>query len=67
MLDHLLELLEEGSSKLPGVTRRKMFGCEALFANANIYALVWKEGRIDTLSGWVKRAHAFALDAKKTR
>ncbi len=23
-----------------------MFGCEALFANANIYALVWKDGRI---------------------
>jgi TfoX/Sxy family transcriptional regulator of competence genes len=43
---HLLELLEDASTGLKGVTRRAMFGCEAMFVNGNIYGLVWKTGRI---------------------
>jgi TfoX/Sxy family transcriptional regulator of competence genes len=43
---HLTELLEDASSKLAGVSRRRMFGCDALFVNGEIYALVWKTGRI---------------------
>ncbi|MBJ6763922.1 TfoX/Sxy family protein [Myxococcaceae bacterium JPH2] len=43
---HLTELLEEASQRLPAVSRRRMFGCDALFANDAIYALVWKTGRI---------------------
>ncbi|MBU8900194.1 TfoX/Sxy family protein [Corallococcus sp. M34] len=43
---HLTELLEEASQRLPAVSRRRMFGCDALFANDTIYALVWKTGRI---------------------
>lgn len=43
---HLLELLEEGSQGLPGVSKRRMFGCDALFADGTVYGLVWKTGRI---------------------
>lgn len=46
LFPHLLELLEEASRELPGVSPRRMFGCDALFAYGNIYALVWKDGRI---------------------
>ena len=42
----LLELLETAALPLPGVTRKRMFGCDALFADREIFALVWKEGRI---------------------
>lgn len=42
----LYELLEDAAGPLPEVTRRKMFGCEALFALGNIFALIWAEGRI---------------------
>ena len=31
---------------LKKVSSKKMFGCHALWANGNIFALVWKEGRI---------------------
>lgn len=45
--EHLLELLEDASIPLPGVTRRRMFGSEAMFVDGRIYALVWnKEGRL---------------------
>lgn len=44
--EFLKSLLEEASQDLPGVTARRMFGCDALFANLSIYALVWKTGRI---------------------
>jgi TfoX/Sxy family transcriptional regulator of competence genes len=43
---HLRELIEEGSTGLPGVAPRRMFGCDAFFAFGNIYALIWREGRI---------------------
>jgi TfoX/Sxy family transcriptional regulator of competence genes len=43
---HLLSLIEEASDRLPAVSKRLMFGCEALFADHSIYALVWKTGRI---------------------
>jgi TfoX/Sxy family transcriptional regulator of competence genes len=43
---YLLGLLEDAAMPLPGVTRKKMFGCEALFAEGTIFALIWKEDRI---------------------
>lgn len=46
LLDHLLSLLLDRTASLDGVIRRKMFGCEALFRDGAIFALVWKEGRI---------------------
>lgn len=46
LFPHLLELVEDASRDLPGVSPRRMFGCDALFAYGNIYALIWKDGRI---------------------
>lgn len=46
VLRELLERLEEAALHLPGVERRRLFGCDALFADREIFALVWKEGRI---------------------
>ena len=42
---HLLALLERASEGL-GFDRKKLFGCEGLFAEGVIYSLVWKTGRI---------------------
>jgi len=44
--EFLKSLLDEASQELPSVTTRRMFGCDALFANLAIYALVWKTGRL---------------------
>lgn len=42
-----LERLLNGAAKaLPAVEGKKMFGCHALWAGGNVFALVWKEGRI---------------------
>lgn len=43
---YLRSLLDEATEKLGGVSARRMFGCDALFAKDAIFALVWKEGRI---------------------
>lgn len=45
-LEGLLARLEEAANGLPGVTRKRMFGCDALFADGSIFGLVWKHGRI---------------------
>lgn len=42
----LLATLRTAAARLPDVEEKKMFGCEALFVNGAIFALVWKEGRI---------------------
>jgi TfoX/Sxy family transcriptional regulator of competence genes len=39
-------LFEESSTSLPSVTKRRMFGCDAFFANTNIFGLIWKTGRL---------------------
>jgi TfoX/Sxy family transcriptional regulator of competence genes len=46
LLDNLQETLTEATRSLPKVTDKKMFGCHALWANHNVFALVWKHGRI---------------------
>jgi TfoX/Sxy family transcriptional regulator of competence genes len=38
--------LDEAARGLLHVTHKKMFGCHALFAAGNVFALVWKHGRI---------------------
>ncbi len=43
--EFLKELVAEASMELPEVTTRRMFGSDAFFANAKIYALIW-DGRI---------------------
>jgi TfoX/Sxy family transcriptional regulator of competence genes len=45
-LEILLAKLEGAATGLSGVTKKRMFGCDGLFANGNIFGLVWKEGRI---------------------
>lgn len=42
-LEDILNLSAAGLSK---VTSKKMFGCHALWAGENVFALVWKHGRI---------------------
>ncbi|MDB5096573.1 MAG: hypothetical protein JWM80_994 [Cyanobacteria bacterium RYN_339] len=42
----LLGLVEDAAMPLPGVRRKRMFGCDTLFAEDTIFALIWKEGRI---------------------
>lgn len=42
---HLKSVLDDCVAELPEVTGRRMFGSDALFANGNIFALVW-DGRI---------------------
>jgi TfoX/Sxy family transcriptional regulator of competence genes len=38
--------LNETSKGLDRITSKKMFGCHALFAAGNVFALVWKHGQI---------------------
>ncbi len=45
-LEELLVRLEAAAKGLPLVTKKRMFGCEALFANGQIFGLIWKHGRI---------------------
>jgi TfoX/Sxy family transcriptional regulator of competence genes len=42
----LEDVLNQSALDLKKVSSKKMFGCHALWANGNIFALVWKEGRI---------------------
>jgi TfoX/Sxy family transcriptional regulator of competence genes len=42
----LEEVLNSVASGLTKVDSKKMFGCHALWANGNVFALVWKHGRI---------------------
>ncbi|MBK9321370.1 MAG: TfoX/Sxy family protein [Bdellovibrionaceae bacterium] len=42
----LEEILNTGAKGLPKLTSKKMFGCYALWADDNVFALVWKHGRI---------------------
>ena len=46
MLAGLKAQLDIATLGLPKVTGKKMFGCEALWADGSVFALVWKEGRI---------------------
>ncbi len=39
----LIELLEECSRGLPGVTNKRMFGSHAFFVKGKIYALEWDD------------------------
>ena len=42
----LEDALNHAAIDLKKVSSKKMFGCHALWANGNIFALIWKEGRI---------------------
>ncbi|MCX6125033.1 MAG: TfoX/Sxy family protein [Proteobacteria bacterium] len=42
----LESILNEAVSDLKRTTSKKMFGCHAVWVNDNVFALVWKTGRI---------------------
>lgn len=42
----LENMLNESAEGLPNVSSKKLFGCHALFANGNVFGLVWKHGQI---------------------
>lgn len=46
LLHYLKTLIEDAAAPLPMVHARRMFGCDTLFADGNIFALVWKDGRL---------------------
>jgi TfoX/Sxy family transcriptional regulator of competence genes len=43
---YLIELVEESTAGLGDITKRRMFGCDALFTREQIFVLFWKTGRI---------------------
>lgn len=43
---HLETILNSATESLSKITSKKMFGCHALWAEGNVFALVWKHGRI---------------------
>jgi TfoX/Sxy family transcriptional regulator of competence genes len=43
---HLNELVEDATRGLPGIARKRMFGCDAYFVRDTIFAMIWKDGRI---------------------
>ena len=45
-IEELEDALNAVAGKLPGVSGKKMFGCHALWVGSNVFALVWKHGRI---------------------
>ncbi|MGZ3717067.1 MAG: TfoX/Sxy family protein [Bdellovibrionota bacterium] len=45
-IPELETLLNDAAEGLTSVDGKKMFGCHALFAKGNVFALVWKHGRI---------------------
>jgi TfoX/Sxy family transcriptional regulator of competence genes len=45
-ISELEGILTSAASGLSKMTAKKMFGCHALWADGNVFALVWKHGRI---------------------
>jgi TfoX/Sxy family transcriptional regulator of competence genes len=45
-ISDLEKILTSVTEDLSNITAKKMFGCHALWANGNVFALVWKLGRI---------------------
>jgi len=43
---YLIEIVEESTTGLGNITRRRMFGCDTLFNRDQIFVLFWKDGRI---------------------
>ena len=59
----LESLLEDAAKSLPDVSSKKMFGCHALWVKENVFALVWKHGRIGFK---LPDEHAYAALLKTT-
>jgi TfoX/Sxy family transcriptional regulator of competence genes len=46
IISKLEQALTDATLNFKKMTAKKMFGCHALWANENVFALVWKHGRI---------------------
>lgn len=46
MCQFLCDKVQNLVSRSPFISRKRMFGCDAFFANDAIFALIWKEGRV---------------------
>lgn len=46
LIVELENTLNKATAALKKLSTKKMFGCHAVFANENVFALVWKHGRI---------------------
>ena len=44
--DALLEILTKALENYQSISRKRMFGCDAVFKDGVIFGLIWKEGRI---------------------
>src|SRR5262245_45447222 len=42
----LEKLLNAATESLPSTSSKRMFGCHAIWVSGNVFALVWKHGRI---------------------
>jgi TfoX/Sxy family transcriptional regulator of competence genes len=47
ILSFLQTLLDDAASDLSAIAPKRMFGCYCLFTKQQIFAAVWKEGRIN--------------------
>ena len=66
LLTFLQTLLDDAASELPFVKPKRMFGCYCLFAKNEIFAAVWKSGRINIKLPDAKRYQALlALDGSE--
>ena len=45
-IPELESILNTATARLPKTAAKKMFGCHAVWADGNVFALVWKHGRI---------------------
>jgi TfoX/Sxy family transcriptional regulator of competence genes len=45
-IEQLEELLNSATTKLKNIESKKMFGCHAAWIKGNVFALVWKKGRL---------------------
>lgn len=60
-LTRLKAVLDGALAGLENVSPKRLFGCDAWFAQGNIFALVWKEGRLGLrLSDSALQAQALA-------
>ncbi|MES0175381.1 TfoX/Sxy family protein [Mesorhizobium sp. M0006] len=45
-LQELEALMDAAAARLPHVIKKRLFGCQALYRERAVFALVWKTGRI---------------------
>ena len=60
---YLIELVEDSTTGLADIAKRRMFGCDAFFVGDHIFVLLWKTGRIGVkLTDPAAHARLLAID-----